>query len=252
MKQSHTSRNYAKAFFAFVTIGLAGACADTTVAPSAAEEVAFTAPAGFSKRDGVESFRVSNGSGIVKRIGEHVIHIPAGAICDPTESTYGATEWDKPCKPLSGSISIKATALRNAQNQPYVDFQPALRFAPDKNVMLFLRNGRSTHATWLGVDYCDNQGICVDESINDPSLKPFRVGRTSLIGRRIKHFSGYVVTVGEPCNGTLTQEPDGTWMCNDEGLFRRSGYMVASGLDEQAPSEKGGDKVEKKKDDSQF
>lgn len=32
------------------------------------------------------------------------------------------------------------------------------------------------------------------------------------------------------------QELDGTWMCTDEGMERRSGYVVASGTDDKAGS----------------
>jgi hypothetical protein len=229
MMHAQISRNFAKAFFAFVTLGMAAACADTNVAPRT-EAVAFKAPAGFDITVGVSTFTVSNTDGIVKSLGEHLLYIPAGAICDPLLSTYGSTEWDKPCTPLRGSITITATMMRDSKDRPYVDFQPALRFSPDKQTMLFMRNGRAPEATKIYMLYCNNIGYCVDESLTDSSLKPFRVGKTSIIGRRLKHFSGYTVAWGEPCNGTLTEEPDGTWMCNDDGLTRRSGYMVASGL----------------------
>jgi hypothetical protein len=231
MKQSHTSRNYAKAFFAFVTIGLAGACADSNVAPTTSQDVvAFTAPAGFDKVEGKITFRVNNKAGIEQRLGDHFISIPAGAICNPGTSGYGPTEWKKSCKPMHGTIMITATMMRDNNNRPYVDFQPALRFSPDKQVMLFLQNGRAPQATTLFVEYCDNAGRCVDESLEDPSLKPFRVGKTSMIGRKLGHFSGYTIGYGQPCSGSLT--PDGTWICDNDGLMRRSGYMVASGLNQ--------------------
>lgn len=229
MMHVQISRNLAKAFFAFVTLGMAAACADTNVAPRT-EAVTFKAPAGFDITVGVETFSVSNSDGIVKRLGDHLLYIPAGAICDPLVSTYGATEWDKPCTPLRGSIAITATLMRDDNNRPYVDFQPALRFSPDKQTMLFLRNGRAPQPTKIFTQYCNNLGVCVDEGLTDPTVKPFRVGETSIIARRIKHFSGYTVAWGDPCVGTLTQEPDGTWMCLTDGLLRRSGYMVASGL----------------------
>jgi hypothetical protein len=231
MTHGQISRKIAKAFFAFVTVGMAAACADTNVAPQGGGQVAaFKAPANYDIAVGTVVFTVDNSSGVVQRLDQHTISIPAGAICDPLLSTYGSTEWDKPCTPLLGSVTITATLMRDNENHPYVDFQPALRFAPDQQVMLFLRNGLASKATQLNIIYCNNLGYCVDESVEDASLRAFRVGKTSVLGRRIKHFSGYVVAVGEPCPGTLTQEPDGTWMCYEEGLQRRSGYMVASGL----------------------
>lgn len=229
MKHGHISRSYAKAFFAFVTIGMAGACAESTVAPSETPAVAaFQAPAAYSKSAGVQVFRVNNNEGITQRLGNHIINIPAGAICDPAKSSYGSTEWNKSCTALRGSIVITATLLYDNENHPYVDFQPALRFAPSKEVMLFLRNGKSSQATELVMEYCNNLGYCVDESLADASLRPFRVGRTSMIGRRVKHFSGYSVTVGRGCSGRPTDDGE-SLMCENERMERRSGYMVASG-----------------------
>jgi hypothetical protein len=248
MKHGQNSTNLAKAFFAIVTLGMAAACADSNVAPTT-QEVAFKAPAGFDITVGVTTFRVDNSQGIVQRLGDHVIYIPAGAVCNPLLSTYGSTEWDKPCTKLSGSILITATLMRDNYNRPYVDFQPALRFSPDKQVMLYLRNGRAPQATTLNTLYCNNLGYCVDESLGDPSLAPFRVGKTSIIGRRVKHFSGYTIGYGDPCEGTITEEPDGTWMCNNDGLMRRSGYMVASGLNGEKSDAIDEEKDGKKKDE---
>ena len=230
MRLGHSSKNYAKAFFAFAAVGLMSACADNSVAPVEQAPVAFKAPAAYSTQVGTATFTVNNSTGGVFRLGNHVIAIPAGAICSLT-SSYGATEWNKPCTRLSGSVTIKATMMKDDENHPYVDFQPAMRFSPDKEVMLFLKNGFSRNATELGLAYCDNLGNCVDESLNDASLAPFRVGRSSYLGRRLKHFSGYSVTAGRGCIGILTDLGDG-WICLNEGLLRKSGYMVASGFKE--------------------
>jgi hypothetical protein len=226
----------AKKVFAVATIGFAAACADVNVAPK--ETAAFKAPASFDIVDGVQTFTVSNADGAVQRLGSHVIVFPAGSICDPRLSSYGPTEWDKPCIPLQGSITITATMLRDSENHPYVDFQPAMLFVPTKNVMLFLRNGRSSYPTQLSMLVCNALLVCYDESLSDPSLKPFRVGQTSMIGRRVKHFTGYMISVGERCEGTVTQEPDGSWMCNTETMARRSGYMVASGKNAEPGKDK--------------
>ena len=227
MQHGHTSRNYAKTIFAFAALGLAAACADSTVAPTS--QAAFKAPAGFNRTIGVTMFRVSNADGVNQRLGDHFISIPAGAICDPLLSSYGSTEWNNECHRLAGSIVITATSMEDNNGHPYVDFQPALRFAPSKNVMLFLRD-RSTTPTALSIMYCNNVGFCVDESKADPSVAPFRVNATSILGRRVKHFSGYSIAAGDACQGTVTQLPDGSLWCEDGGLERRSGYILASGL----------------------
>ena len=227
---SHGSMKYAKALVAIITVGLISACADK-MAPTT-QMAKFKAPPHYDIVVGVQTFRIYNNEGISERIGDHVLNVPAGAICDPETSSYGSTEWDKPCTPMTGSIEITATMMRDNDNHPYLDFQPALRFDPTKQVMLFLRNGRAPEPTRLALNYCNNLGDCVDESVEDPSLSWFRIGATSYLGRRIKHFSGYYVAVGDPCEGTLTQEENGSWMCVEEEVAsRRSGYMVASGKD---------------------
>lgn len=254
MRHGQTSRNLTKAAFAFVTLGMAAACADTSVAPSS-KAPAFKAPPAFDIVVGTHTFTVNNAYGVTERVGDHVVYIPAGAICDPELSTYGPTEWDKECVALRGSITITATMLRDNDNHPYVDFQPALRFDPSQNVLIFLRNGLSQKPTKLDMQYCNNLGYCVDEAVSDTSLTWFRVGKSSMLGRRIKHFSGYLVQAGAECPGTLTEEPNGTWMCWEEssGSSRRSGYMVASGLDEEDITGIKGDDKDKdaKKSDSQ-
>jgi hypothetical protein len=229
MRHSHTSRNIAKAFFAFVTIGLVSACSDTVVAPPTSE-VSFKAPAAYSISAGIKTFWVGSSGGTFQ-LGNHTITFPAGSICDPLLSSYGSTEWDKPCTAASRYILVTATMLEDAVGNPYVDFQPALRFVPTKEVSLFLKQGRGK-ASELKMLYCNNLGVCVDESIKDPTLAPRRVGKSSILVRRIKHFSGYSIAAGDECLGALTEDLTGSLMCVAEGLVlgRRSGYMVASGV----------------------
>ena len=44
-------------------------------------------------------------------------------------------------------------------------------------------------------------GPCVDESLTDPSMRTFGDAVSGLLGRRIKHFSGYSVGVGRSYSG---------------------------------------------------
>src|SRR5437868_4642731 len=53
-----------------------------------------------------------------------------GSICDPATSSYGPTEWDKPCTPATRPITITAKVWRTALGRVQVDFSPALRFVP--------------------------------------------------------------------------------------------------------------------------
>jgi hypothetical protein len=206
---------------ALAALAALGGCADNNTAPPVAEVAARVAPANFSQIGSSVVFSVNNRDGIIQEIGDHVLYMPSNAICDIASSGYGSTTWDKNCRALRGSITITATIFIGPEGQPYVDFEPAMRFAPDKQVLLFLREGRDSGNHMVQVKYCNQVGYCVDESLADPSLKPFRVDSYSIIGRRIKHFSGYVIAY-EQC-------PDGLSCQGDGGLMRRSGYMVASG-----------------------
>lgn len=232
MRYGQMMRNYLKAPLAIVALGLIGACADNQTAP-VSQRPTVKAPANFTVVGEVVTFRVDNSVGIVERIGDHVVSIPAGAICDMETSGYGPTYWDAPCDPLLGSVVITASVLEDADGQPYIDFQPNMRFAPDKDVVLFLRQGYNSAKTKLILRYCDANLNCVDESDSDNALRPFRVNNTPVLGRRIKHFTGYMIGSGEECPGSVYDNGDGTYWCEEGegGITRRSGYMVASGED---------------------
>jgi hypothetical protein len=229
MRHSHTSRISAKTILAFVGLGFAGACSDSISAPTS--EVSVKVPAAYTVVLGVKSFRYDHNKGVTQRLGDHVLVIPAGGICDPATSGYGPGTWENACAPLTHSIIITATTYADADGHPYIDFQPALRFVPTKETDLYLKDGIRTDGTMLTIDYCTATG-CTDESINDPSLATHRVGNSRILVRRIKHFSGYNIASGDPCPGTVTVDPNGGLWCDDgSSALSRSGYMVASGLD---------------------
>jgi len=226
MRHSHTSRISAKTILAFVGLGLAGACSDSVSAPMS--EVAVKAPAGYSDVVGVTSFVYDPASPLVQRLGDHVLVIPAGGICDLT-SSYGMGTWDDACAPLTHSIVITATAYADADGHPYLDFQPALRFVPNMETDLYLKDGKRDVGAVMAMNYCNASG-CIDESIQDASLVTRRVGQSRILVRRIKHFSGYMITSGGYCPGIVTIDPSGGYWCDTTPAVMRSGYMVASGL----------------------
>jgi hypothetical protein len=113
-------------------------------------------------------------------------------------------------------VVITATTLVGPEGEPMVDFQPAMRFQPNKEVMLFFKNKAAKNVA--AVKYCDTSGACIDESLNNAALKPFLIGK-DIVGRRLGHFSGYVVAF------------EGLGIDISIGLLRKSGYMVASGED---------------------
>ena len=217
MMLGQISRNSAKAFFAFAALAIVGACGDNSALAPTAQVPAFVAPANFLQVGSTITFRVDNAQGTTQRLDDHVINIPAGAICDLATSGYGAEYWSKSCTPMRGSVVVTATVLAGPDGAPYIDFQPAMRFAPNKEVTLFFRDGQSGTKN-LSIKYCDNAGICVDESLSNPALKPFRIN-SYIVGRRLAHFSGYVIAYD---NGLLNISIS---------LLRKSGYMVASGDD---------------------
>jgi hypothetical protein len=217
MKHSQISRNTAKAFFAFSALAMVGACADRDAVAPTMDAAAFVAPANFMKTGSVITFRVDNSKGATQLIGDHVISIPANAICDISKSGYGAPYWDKGCVPMKGSVVITATVLKGLDGAPMIDFQPAMRFAPNKEVVLFFKDGKAGSKN-VSIDYCNNLGICIDEARYDASLRAFHINN-NIVGRRLKHFSGYVVAYEK---GLIDISIS---------LLRKSGYMVASGED---------------------
>jgi len=234
MRHSHTSRGLrtsAKTLMAVLGLGLATACSDSVSTPIS--QVSVQAPAGFDKVLGVQTFTYNPTSGVTQRLGDNVISIPAGAVC-AHDQYYAAGQWDQPCKAVNHPVVFTATIFANAAGAPYVEFQPAVRFAPDKEVDLYLRDGTRTTAQQLAIFWCPTVGPCVDESTTDGTLTTTRVGRSSILVRRIKHFSGYwVAVIGDCTDGVVETLDDGSLFCDNSGLgggADRSGYMVASGL----------------------
>jgi len=229
MRHSHTSRGLrtsAKALLAIVGLGFAGACADSPMAPTS--NVSISAPAGFNRAAGVWTFQYTPRGGATKRLGDHMIVIPADGICDPATSGYGKAYWDAPCNPVNHSIVFTATALTDVDGHPYLDFQPAVRFVPTTETYLYLKDAPRSTAQTLTILYCATALTCVDESLTDPTLVTVRVGKSNILGRRLKHFSGYNIAA-DLCRTVAMILDDGSAGCGDGGMSR-SGYMVASGL----------------------
>ncbi|MDB4876782.1 MAG: hypothetical protein JWM41_3228 [Gemmatimonadetes bacterium] len=149
------------------------------------------------------------------------ITFPPGAICDPKTSSYGVTEWDKPCTAARGSVTVTVKAWMNSHGHARVDFTPNLRFVPSVLptgwVNLTFGDYAASLDPFYSILYCvtDTSG-CYDESKTDLSLLTMRNPVTGKVMRRIKHFSGYNVGAG-----------DGS----DEAFNRigGSGYILVSG-----------------------
>lgn len=237
MRHGQISRNSAKTLLAVIAIGVASACADTVTSP--AKVVTAKAPAAYSTVVGVTSFLYTPDSGVTQRFGDHVIVIPANGICDPETSGYGKDYWDAPCDAVDHPITITATSYADPDGRPYVDFQPALRFVPDKPTILYLHDGHRDKADLLAIWYCDATLTCENEALTDSTLAMQRIGKSANVFRRIKHFSGYnIAAIGDCTDGTVSLLDDGSLFCDTgSSIMSRSGYILASGLGKGSAAE---------------
>jgi hypothetical protein len=179
------------------------ACAADATAPTASSSAAVRQPAGLTPiaashalvgaKDGVYTFTIDPSQDQSLEIGPNHLDIPARAICDIGESSYGPEFWDDRCKAEREIVTITAIVQGADSSHPRIDFEPALRFAPDKRVMLYMTlDARANKAEWANIFYCATGSTsCVDEAKEDASLRTTVWDR--LVFRRIKHFSGYIV-----------------------------------------------------------
>ena len=145
------------------------------------------------------SVTVYPSTSVTMTIGNHRLKLPAGTICDPGTSGYGALVWDAPCATSTGPVTIKARYYTNAEGHPRVDFSPALRFKPNAKgevVTLYLLDRQAATSGGFTIYYCPDALPCVDESLLDSSVATRTDPANGYLYRRLKHFSGYVVAVG--------------------------------------------------------
>jgi len=202
----YMTRCSGRLFAAVLVLGTA-ACIDTPTAPRSVNvpEGAPNAMVAINRMapDSTSATFTVNGNGGIFSMGPHHVYFPARAICDPAKSSYGPTEWDKPCEPLASSITIKAE-VRVTNGVPWVFFTPNLRFVPSSYpsrwVWLYLESRRPISPSdvdrftilWFSEAGADP----INESLADPTLVTHIWPETGLVYRRIKHFSGYQVHDG--------------------------------------------------------
>ena len=192
------------AFAAFLVIG----CGDQPSAPEASvssPETPFFKVFPTYSSDMKSADIIVEPSGGSFTLGKHAIFFPANSICDPALSTYGISEWDKPCSPISEPIHIHAE-LREEGDRTWIEFSPDLRFVPSPNeerwVMLFMQTDAADGKHLAGksappILWSPAPGAeGIDESLNDRTLKTKWDKRLKGVYRRIKHFSGYNVYSG--------------------------------------------------------
>jgi hypothetical protein len=182
---------------------LAG-CAGDSTRPSATQQAAQLRTSPFvptvaqkalvGVSDGSYTFDIDPRRQQSLSLGASRLEIPANAVCDLERSSYGPGRWNDKCSAEDRRFKITAVVRNAATDHPSIDFEPALRFSPDKYVMLYLfvTDDATLDASRV-VKYCNASG-CVDESVADPSLASNVDLQHRVAFRRIKHFSGYLVS----------------------------------------------------------
>lgn len=204
MRLPTMARNRFTAFSALILASsLLAGCATESTAPSASQEMSQVRTSPFvpteaqralnGLKDGKYKFVVDPREDQVLQLGASRLEIPANAVCNLRKSTYGPRHWDDNCKLQSEAFEITAVVKNAATDHPSVDFEPALRFNPKRNVMLYLHvtNNATLDASRV-VNYCSDKG-CVNEALTDPSVATSIDLVNRIAFRRIKHFSGYVI-----------------------------------------------------------
>jgi hypothetical protein len=201
------------------------ACSENSVAPSSNAASAPTsitgggASAALTSTDTIRfsitiepwhqtSYYLGSGNSIV---------FPAHSLCDVQTSTYGVTEWDKPCVPETSATTVNVKAWLDGQGHARVDFDQHLRFVPSNTpaqwVVISFADFQASLDPFFNILYCPTAtSVCFDESVNDPTLLTVRNPITGKITRRIKHFSGYNVAAGDDGSG------DGITAANNLGV----------------------------------
>jgi len=216
-------RSFLRCFGATAVLLVVAACSDTATTPSApaARRIApRTSPFDYAQTGdafGVRSsdFKVTAKGGTFSVGGLFTVSFPPNSVCDPARSTYGPTEWNRPCVTLSGSqsVSIHASARLNGTGMG-VDFTPTLRFSPSTQVIIstdlfasVLKSASSYFAAnsdmlnFLAVYYSPSPGATpVADFVSDPSVITHVDLGTGIVWRRVKHFSGYNQTAGTACD----------------------------------------------------
>ena len=191
---SRFSRSLIVALSAAATVG----CGSDAVAPRAVGSVeAPDLKVHVRKRTATSATITVTPSGGTFWLGEHSIRFPKRSIC-ALESSYGPTEWDKPCHAANGPVTFQVVIV-SMNGREWLDFTPAARFVPTTNpsqyVTLFMRtsnlpNDISEDA--MQILWSPAIGIPgIDESIEDPTLRTKLNRGSGMLQRRIKHFSGY-------------------------------------------------------------
>jgi hypothetical protein len=186
-----------------IVAGLQVACGD---APSAPRSAPADAPRRAASPGSVTlvTFTYNPAAALDQSLGGgHKIELPAGAVCDPALSSYGAGTWDAPCTPLKAPIDFTVRTWTDAAGRPTAVFSPDVRFVPGTVVTLRLRDKDASIASGSAILWCPTGATtCVNEAAGDASLLTSRDPGDQFVFRRLKHFSGYTVVVDRSGDGS--------------------------------------------------
>ena len=204
MRMPLTARSRIKTTTALTAVLLLTACAGESTAPKAVSTpselrtspfvptAAQRALVGVS--DGTYTFTIDPSQDQSLALGASRLDIPANAVCELATSSYGPAFWNDACTPETAPVTITAVVKDAATDHPSVEFQPAMRFNPLTQVNLYLHvTDDATLNNSKVMKYCNEDG-CIDEAVNDAELRSNVDVENKVVFRRIKHFSGYVVT----------------------------------------------------------
>jgi hypothetical protein len=194
---------------------------DASVAPSlsAPPNVAGSPALAALALGATVDFVIPASGGDINLLGMYTLHFPANAVCDPnaqdSQNGYASQSWDSPCTAAVADIPVHAI-LHWYQGRLSTDFTPAMRFVPGQVVTISTDviapvvqyYGQSAFSSGLarqwGIGYAPYlDGPGANDSKGDATLKTQVDPSTGHVWRRIKHFSGYFLTVGltsEPCD----------------------------------------------------
>lgn len=191
------------------TAALTVACADDPTSPDAGLRPmpARAVPADLATPTGLHlsiagltdtartTFVVTPGQRTVVTLGTAVrIQLAPDAACDPARASYGPGTWDLPCAPLTTPLTVSVKAWRTSSGQPRLQFSPDLRFVPGTSNTVWVATRQLGIGRDYRLDWCPTgAGACVDERLDDPSALAAYDSVSGILGRRIKHFSGYTV-----------------------------------------------------------
>ena len=150
----------------------------------------------------VESFTVDPRIGGIVILGkqtQHIVAMPANALCNPSTNSYGPSEWLKPCTLATAPINFDVKTWLDSAGHPHAEFLPAIRFTPDstKQVRLYFQDPELENYSVVFIPYCNASNLCVNEGATDPQLETYvspLLGGGYWVYRTLRHFSGYNVT----------------------------------------------------------